>query len=152
AAGSMTLPHPFVFPNGLSCANFDQIAVASQSNWELARDSLRRGLFADFLMRIGRIDLAQTARRASAEQDADQGLHELLGSLPAAAPRRPRLQVEPTEISLGQLTGGTKIAFDLAIVNQGMQLLYGSIESDVDWLAIGDGANSRCCIFRTPGE
>ena len=74
---------PFVFPSGLTCANFDQLALACQNHWRDAVEVLRQGFLAGFLGGMGRADLAAASREAAELDDPDRGLDYLLGKLPS---------------------------------------------------------------------
>src|SRR5262245_49508456 len=67
--GSRPFPSPFVFPNGRSCDNFDQLVLAIEDEWATARNMMRQGYFVGFLGGLGRADLAQAAREAARESD-----------------------------------------------------------------------------------
>jgi hypothetical protein len=151
-AGTAPFKVPFVFPSGLSCANFNQFAMGCQKNWQEARDYLREGHWARFMQAIGRHDLVKIAQQAQAEEDADQGLDQFLAKVPAEVLQAPKLGVEPMQINLGQLQPGTDHAFDVTITNLGMRLLRGSARVHCDWLTIGDGPGTRELFFQTPVE
>ena len=144
--GAMPFPIPFCFPDGQSCANFNQLALACDERWDEARGLLAQGLWVAFFRSIGRLDLAAVADRAAREPDRDVGLSQLLEKFPAdnAALRPPRAAVETAQENLGPLTPGVDHKFELVIVNQGMLVLRGMASSDCDWLVFGDrvGPNS----------
>lgn len=150
-AGTVPFPAPFVFPSGLTCANFNQLAMGCQKNWSTARDYLQQGHWTRFMQGIGRLDLAKVAQQAQAETDADQGLDQFLAKVPAEILQAPKLAVEPTLINLGQLRPGANHKFDIAISNLGMRLLRGSVRVDCDWLTIGDAGKPEL-FFQTPTE
>ena len=58
-AGSAPFVHPFVFPDGHACRNFDQFALACQQHWSAALDLLKEGYLGSFLGGLGRVDLAR---------------------------------------------------------------------------------------------
>src|SRR5271168_3651428 len=60
-AGSAPFPNQFVFPNGMACRNFDQLAVTCQQHWSAALDLLKQGYLGSFFGGMGRIDLAMAA-------------------------------------------------------------------------------------------
>src|SRR4051794_29035966 len=64
-AGSAPFPSPFVFPDGLACRNFDQLAVACQQHWRDAAELLKKGFLGSFLGNLGRLDLARAAQEAA---------------------------------------------------------------------------------------
>ena len=65
AAGSRPFNNPFVFPGGRQSRNFDELALACQNEWAVARELLRRGHLETFLGALGRMDLAQAASEAA---------------------------------------------------------------------------------------
>lgn len=147
-AGSAPFPSQFVFPNGLACRNFDQLAMACQQYWTEAIDLLRQGYLGSFFGGMGRVDLAMAAQEAAKYPDLDRGLDQLLAKLPTQAVQAPKLQAEPTEINLGQLAVGADRATELHLSNVGMRLLYGQATSDCNWLALGDAPGHPEKIFQ----
>lgn len=137
-AGSAPFPNQFVFPNGMACRNFDQLAVACQQHWPAALDLLKQGYLGSFFGGMGRIDLAMAAQEAAKFPDLDRGLDQLIAKLPSQAVQPPKLQAEPSEINLGQLKVGDDRASELHLTNLGMRLLYGTVTSDCKWLTLGD--------------
>jgi hypothetical protein len=138
-AGSAPFPNQFIFPGGQACRNFDQLATTCQNNWKAAVDLLKQGFFATFLGGLGRADLAMAAKEAAKFPDPDRGLDQLLAKLPTQVLQPPKLQVEPTTMSLGVLAMGTNRKIDLHLSNLGMRLVYGTVVSDCKWLTFGDG-------------
>src|SRR5215813_12857882 len=61
AIGQQPFLTPFVFPTGRTCSNFDELAVACDTDWNAARDLLRQGYLERFLGGLGRVDLAMAA-------------------------------------------------------------------------------------------
>jgi hypothetical protein len=147
-AGSAPFPSPFVFPDGLACRNFDQLAVACQQNWRDAAELLKKGFLGTFLGNMGRLDLARAAQEAADFPDTDRGLDQLLAKLPTQAVQAPKLKAEPTEINLGQLAIGADRATELHLSNLGMRLLYGSVASDCNWLGLGEAPGSTQKLFQ----
>ncbi len=137
-AGSAPFPNQFVFPSGMACRNFDQLAVACQQHWSAALDLLKQGYLGSFFGGMGRIDLAMAAQEAAKFPDLDRGLDQLLAKLPSQAVQAPKLQAEPSEINLGQVKIGDNRATELHLTNLGMRLLYGTVTSDCKWLTLGD--------------
>src|SRR5437899_2908444 len=90
--GTRPFPHQFVFPSGLTCRNFDQLAMACQQNWRQALDVLKQGFLAGFFGGLGRADLAQAAQEALRFPDADRGLDRLLSKLPTQVLEPPKLK------------------------------------------------------------
>jgi hypothetical protein len=149
SAGRQLFAHPFVFPSGRSCRNFDELALACQEDWTAARSLLREGYFERFLGGIGRIDLAKIARDAARSTDPDHGLDELLEKIPNESILPPRLAVQPQEINLGTLTVGQDRSFQLRLQNLGMRLVRGTATcEDTPWLSLGEGAGARQKIFQ----
>jgi hypothetical protein len=137
--GSLPFATPFCFPDGQTCVNFNQLALACDRRWAEARALLVDGIWAAFFKGIGRLDLSAAATLAAVETDLDQALSQLLEKLPADpdALRPPKLALESTEENLGQLMPGADLAFELVIRNQGMFLLHGTVSSNCDWLVFG---------------
>ncbi len=150
--GARPFVSPFVFPSGLSCRNFDQLATACQQNWQHALDLLQQGFLASFFGGLGRVDLAQAAQEALRLPDADRGLDHVLSKLPTQVLEPPTLKVEPSDVNLGMLPMGTQRALQIQISNVGMRLLYGSVVSDSKWLAFGEGLGSAQKIFQCGAE
>jgi hypothetical protein len=150
AVGAQPFGHPFVFPSGRACHNFDELALACDAHWEEARELLRDGFLEGFLGNLGRADLARAARRAAREPDADCGLHDFLSQLPGDRRDPPSLVAHPLEINLGRLPRGTDRTFLLQIENNGSGLLQGTISSDsaTAWLALGEGVGAHQKVFQ----
>ncbi len=147
--GQQPFPHPFVFPNGAACRNFDQLALACHNAWPTAVELLRHGDLANFLAGVGRIDLAKAAREAARESDKDRALDQLLGQLPANTIEPAKLHVETLQVNLGQLTVGKDTRWELRLANQGMRMLSGTIAvDDCTWLALGEGGGSPRKVFQ----
>ena len=147
--GQQPFPHPFVFPNGTACRNFDQLALACHNEWATAVELLRTGDLANFLAGLGRSDLARAAREAARQDDKDRALDQLLGELPANTIEPAKLHVETLHVNLGHLTVGKDHRWELRLANQGMRLLSGTIAAhDCTWLALGDGGGSPRKVFQ----
>src|SRR5438067_7437394 len=125
-AGSAPFPNQFVFPDGLACRNFDQLAMACQANWSSALALLKQGYLGSFFGGMGRIDLATAAQEAAKFPDIERGLDQLLAKLPTQALQEPKLQAEPSEINLGLVKINQDRATELHLTNLGMRLLYGT--------------------------
>jgi hypothetical protein len=147
-AGAAPFPSQFVFPNGLACRNFDQLAMACQQHWTEAINLLRQGYLGSFFGGMGRVDLAMAAQEAAKYPDLDRGLDQLLTKLPTQALQEPRLQAEPSEINLGRLKIGDDRALDLHLSNLGMRLLYGTATSDCKWLTLGEAPGHAEKLFQ----
>src|SRR5262245_11129959 len=146
--GAQPFPHQFVFPSGIACRNFDQLAMACQQNWSQALELLKQGCLASFLGGLGRADLAMAAQEAARFPDHARGLDQLLAKLPTQVLQPPKLQVEPTDINLGILAMGTDRTIELHLTNLGMRLLYGSAVSDNKWLTLGEEPGSSQKLFQ----
>ncbi len=151
-AGAAPFPTPFVFPNGLSCRNFDQLASACQQNWPAAMDLLRQGYLGSFFGGMGRVDLAMAAKEAATFPDLERGLDQLIAKLPSQAVQPPKLQAEPSDINLGLVKIGEDRTTELHLTNLGMRLLYGTATSDSKWLALGEGGGHPEKMFQFGAE
>ena len=151
--GALPLPMPFYFPDGQSCANFNQLALACDARWDEARGLLADGTWHSFFGTIGRLDLAAAAKQAAREPDPDLGLSQLLEKFPTDpnALRRPQLSLPSAEENLGALTPGTDRRFELMISNRGLLVLRGMATTNCDWLSLGDGAGAALKMFQTRG-
>jgi hypothetical protein len=148
-AGAQLFRHPFVFPSGVSCRNFDELALACQRDWHSAQEMLKQGYLERFLGGMGRVDLAMAAKAAAEFPDRDRGLDDFLTKLPSKALQLPRLSVEPVQINLGQLAMGNDRRFDLRLHNEGMRLVYGTVSCvDCIWLAVGDAPGGPRKLFQ----
>lgn len=137
-------PNPFVFPAGTACRTFDELALACQEQWDVGANLLHQGYFENFFAGLGRTDLALHAHEAARFPDPKRGLDQLLSRLPTDVLERPRLEVLPRQVNLGQLRPGEDRRLELHIENQGMGLLCGSISSsDCLWVAVGDGGAAQ---------
>ena len=151
--GSRPFLSPFVFPSGLTCSTFDQLALACVNHWQEARDLLRQGYFAGFLGAIGRVDLASAATEAARYPDPERGLDQFLARLPGKALEPARLTVQPRQLNLGHLRAGSDRTLELHLANEGMGLLYGSVScEDGHWLAVGDGLGVASKMFQFRAE
>ncbi len=151
-AGTMAFASPFVFPNGEQCRNFNQLVMSCQNNWAQAREIFQQGIFEKFLQGMGRLDLAQSAQQAAQALDADRGLDQLLGALPADVLQAAKLQVEPTQVNLGQVKAGAESGFEIVVSNQGMRLLIGTVTTDCDWLTVGETPGQKQKLFQTTSD
>jgi hypothetical protein len=148
-AGALFFRQPFVFPSGVSCRTFDELALACQGNWQAAREMLDQGYLERFLGGLGRADLAMAAREAARFPDRDRGLDEFLAKLPSKALHPPSLSVEPMQINLGVLKLGQDRRFALRLRNGGMRLLYGTVTCvDCIWLTVGDAPGAPRKLFQ----
>jgi hypothetical protein len=151
SAGGLAFPHPLYLPSGKWCRNFDELALALHDDWKASVDLLRQGYLEGYLAGIGRHDLAQAAHAAANYPDPDRGLDQFLAKLPGNALESPRLHVSPLELNLGTLTVGQIRRFNMRLENQGMRILYGTINcAGTAWLAVGEppGASEKMFHFR----
>ncbi len=139
----------FVFPSGVTCRTFDELALACQRDWAAAGEMLQQGYLERFLGGLGRADLALAAREAARFPDRDRGLDQFLSKLPSQALHAARLDVEPVQINLGTLRIGQDQHFTLRLHNQGMRLLYGTVTcEDCIWLSIGEAPGGPRKLFQ----
>jgi hypothetical protein len=133
---------PFCFPDGQSCANFNQLVLACDERWNEAKNLLAQGLWQSYFSALGRLDLATAAQQAAAEGDLDVGLAHLLERFPADADtlRPPTLSLASPEEDLGNLEPGKDHKLELRITNKGMLVLRGMVATECDWLSFGDRA------------
>jgi FHA domain len=149
-AGTAPFAFPYVFANGDACTNFNQLAMGCQRNWDSARDSLKQGDMRKFLKLIGRTDLAKIAQQCTEKLDPNQALDQLLERFPVDVLEPAKLAVEPTQVNLGQVRPTSNTKVDLLVSNLGMRLLVGTVSTDCEWLALGEGQKRR--MFQTVGE
>jgi hypothetical protein len=148
-AGAQPFRNPFVFPSGVSCHNFDELALACQREWSAAREMLQQGYLERFLGGLGRADLAMAAREGARSADLDRGLDEFIGRLPTQALDPAQLIVEPMQINLGILSLGQDRRFQLRLRNKGMRLLHGTVTcEDCIWLTVGDAPGGPRKLFQ----
>jgi hypothetical protein len=148
AVGRQPFGHPFIFPSGRNCRNFDELVLACEDDWEAGKDMLRRGFLTSFLDAVGRPDLAHVARQSAKVRDRDHGLDQLLKQLPCTARLNASLVVQPLEINLGQLIDATAPKFSLHLFNHGGGMIYGSVTAEADWLTLGDAPGSPRKLFQ----
>src|SRR6185312_15293810 len=100
--------------------------------WSEARTYLLQGTWKSFFISIGRADLADLAVQSAREPDPDLGMCRLLEGLPADAEalRPAKLALPSNTEDLGALKPGEDHKFSLAIENQGMLVLSGSVMTD----------------------
>lgn len=152
AVHSQRFPGPFVFPNGRTCLNFDDLVIACHEEAKAAAELLKQGFLESFLATIGRMDLAVAAKEAGKFPDVARGLDDLLGKMPSTVLSDPKLNLSAQEINLGKIDRNPRGPLKITIENGGMRLLYGSIQSDSLWVAIGDAGNASVKNFQTRGE
>jgi hypothetical protein len=143
-----TFPHPFVFPDGDTCNNFLQLALACHRRQKDAIEVLQGGFFETFFGSLGRVDLSMAAKAAARMPDSDRALDELLGKLPGSPLAPGKLAIDPTEKNLGIIQVGEDRQFTLTLTNEGQRLLWGKVTiDDCPWLAVGDGAREKVFQF-----
>ncbi|HKB42337.1 MAG TPA: hypothetical protein VKD72_38275, partial [Gemmataceae bacterium] len=148
--GAQPFPRPFPFAPNLNCGNFDQLAWICHKHWDTAVRLLRQGDFQDFLMGIGRLDLARVAGEAVRDSDNDRALDRFLDVLPTDVLVAPKLRIQPGEINLGRLSVGQDRTAQLRLANQGLRLLHGAAACGTcDWLSLGNkpGVQRRLVQF-----
>lgn len=138
AVGGQQFSSPFVFPTGRTCRSFDELALACQQDWAVARELLKEGYLETFFGGLGRLDLAQAAKEAARYPDLERGLDQLLGILPTQVLTEAKLRVEPVEVNLGQLNSDEPRRLEIELENQGMRLLYGTLTCSETWLTLGE--------------
>lgn len=153
SGGKYTFSQEFVFPSGKRCRSFDEMAVGLAEDLNVASELLRRGWLEGFFRHLGRSDLAEAARQASQFPDPIRAVDLFLDRLPTNVLTPARLQVEPLNVHVGQLTAGKDHRISVHIANQGMRLLYGSlVVVDTPWLALGDPPGVPVKAFDCPHE
>jgi hypothetical protein len=132
------LPHEFFFPSGRCCRTYDDLVRGCQDEWAVASDLLQRGVFAQFLAGVGRLDLSRAAQTAVTQKDPDIALESFLSSLPSTLARSPRLEVTPQQLILGTLAAGEVRQVRVRVANQGKGLLHGvaTVSEGKDWLRV----------------
>jgi hypothetical protein len=137
------LGREFVFPSGVRCKTYDDLARGCMQDWNVARNLLKQGGLRQFMAGIGRMDLAVAAEKAAALSDLDLGLDQFIAQLPTRDALGPRLDLNPRRLNLGRLRVGETRQIPLVVLNQGARLLSGTMEIDAeDWLGLGDGAKT----------
>lgn len=150
--GVLPFPTPFYFADGFVCTHFNQLALACDERWAEAGKLLADGVWATFFSGIGRLDLAAAAKQAAAEPNRDVGLSQFLERFPADVNvlRPPKLAVDPAKEEFASLVPGKNQSFELRISNRGMLVLRGMVQTDCDWLALGEpGSNAKLMMFQT---
>jgi hypothetical protein len=140
--GTVAFPRPFVFPNGVRCDNFAQLAQACVRHPEVTIEALRGGFLGTFFGGMGRVDLAMAAKSLAAMPDTDRALNDLLGKLPGSSLRPAQLLVEPAGKDLGIVQMGEDREFTLKMTNKGDRLLHGqALVGDCHWLMLGESGS-----------
>jgi hypothetical protein len=151
ASAAGMLPQEFVFASGRRCRTFDELSQGCYHDWEDARELLRRGDFARFLSRAGRIDLARTAQEAQTQADPDIALFNFVRGLPASPAQQPRLELSPRRLMLGVLRVGETRQVKLTLTNSGQGVLQGkvAIGEGAAWLKIADAGDETQAPIKT---
>src|SRR6516162_8402618 len=145
--GVGSLPHEFVFTSGRRCRTYDELVQGCHYEWEDARVMLRKGVFAQYMASIGRMDLVRAAKEAQGNSDPDIALHAFVGALPVAQVQGPRLELTPRRLILGTLVAGESRSVALTVSNGGKGLLQGKLTvSGGDWLRLAEGGNGECAL------
>ncbi len=109
---------PYSIGGNVACRSWDDFLVVAAQRWNDLRDELESGRLADYLRRIGRLDLLP---RVEAGASADDRLDQWLGRLPVSQTSVPELEVHPNSLEV-RATGGTT-RHVLKIANVGFRLL-----------------------------
>jgi hypothetical protein len=154
--GVGALPHEFVFTSGRRCRTYDDLLQGCHYEWEDARVLLRKGVFAQYMASIGRMDLVRAAREASTNPDPDIALHAFVAALPVGQVQGPRLELNPRRLVLGTMLAGENRTVSLTVSNGGKGLLQGKLTVDVasggDWLRLADDSTNGECALKTARE
>src|SRR5262249_25176515 len=143
------LAQEFTFPSGKRCRTFDELVAGCQEEWATARELLRRGVFRQFFTAGGRMDLAQAAQQAMAQEDPDIALTTFVGALPGNRAAGPKLDLQPRRIVLGNVAAGSTPQVKVTVTNQGQGMLQGTlhISEGGEWLRLaGSTGNGQCNI------
>jgi len=145
--GVGSLPHEFVFTSGRRCRTYDDLVQGCHYEWEDARVLLRKGVFAQYMASIGRMDLVRAAKESQTNPDLDIALHAFVAALPVGQVQGPRLELSPRRLVLGTLLAGENRSIALTVSNGGKGLLQGKLTvSGGDWLRLADGGDGVCAL------
>jgi hypothetical protein len=149
--GAGSLPHEFVFSSGRRCRTYDELVQGCHYEWEDARVLLRKGIFAQYMAAIGRMDLVRAVKEAQSNTDPDIALHAFVSALPVAQVQGPRLELSPRRLALGTLLAGESREVALTVSNGGKGLLQGKLSvTGGNWLRLADGDGE--CALKTARE
>ena len=145
-----TLARAFSFPSGRRCLNLSELAVGCLEEWDAARELLSGGKLAQYLVEIGRADLARAAQ-PSVHGQGDAALDNLLRVLPGTADLRPRLDLAPRRLQMGTLSVGEEKRVRLQIQNTGKGLLHGkvTVAQGAEWLRLDGVKGGEDLSIRT---
>lgn len=121
------LAHPFIFPSRRQCLTMDDLVEGLHNEWDDSCRLLHQGKLLAYFNAIGRVDLAQAAREASAHPDPHIGLHQLLQALPNRKSPGPRLDLKPRRMNFGNVKAGEILELPLHVYNLGQGFLQGKI-------------------------
>ncbi len=144
------LPRSFSFPSGRRCGSLTELATGCLEEWDSARELLVGGKLAQFLLEMGRADLARSAQPPAFGQ-ADVALDNLLQALPGTADLRPRLDLSPRRLQMGTLSVGDEKRVRVQIQNAGKGLLHGkvTIAQGAEWLRLDGVKDGEELAIRT---
>ncbi len=145
-----SLPRSLAFPSGRRCGSLTELATGCLEEWDAARDLLTRGALAQYLLEVGRSDLARAAAPTSPEQ-GDAALDALIQALPGTSDLRPRLDVAPRRLQMGTLSVGDEKRVRVQIQNTGKGLLHGtvSVAQGAEWLKLDGAKDGQTLAVRT---
>lgn len=147
-AAKKTFLVPFVFASGLTCNDLEAFATGCQHNWDAAVEMLHKGFFQQFFNSLGRLDLAQIAQEGANFPDRDRGLDQFLSRLPTKSGTPAKLDVQPKLVNFGTLKVGQDAQLELTLENRGGRLIFGSISTDCNWLAVTETGDAKLFQFR----
>ncbi len=144
------LPRSFSFPSGRQCGSLTELAAGCLEEWDAARELLTGGKLAQYLIEIGRSDLARSAQPPVLGQ-ADVALDNLLQALPGTADLRPRLDLSPRRLQMGTLSVGDEKRVRVQIQNAGRGLLHGKITvaQGAEWMRLDGVKDGQELAIRT---
>ena len=110
--------------SGATCRTWDDFLPLSAQKWDELRDDLIAGKLTEFVVSVGRPDLAPRSLRGSpTTAEADELLHDWLVRLPTRTPATPELDVHPPRLVIPVPSGGVTVARKFQISNVGYGLL-----------------------------
>jgi hypothetical protein len=105
---------------GTQCRTWDDFLVLAAQRWSALSDELTSGRMADYLRRIGRVELVS---HAAPNRSPDDRLDEWLARLPVTKSSAPELDVHPHSLLIKAATGGGVTRQSLRVTNVGFRLL-----------------------------